>query len=119
MLFCKYGICNEKLHSCTKPPRPAAQLAPFDAAISAGNVITYVAPGTEVTVLSSIRRLLQPDAPYVLGFHVARYSVPTFDADLVSAGFVLESRFSTWDLRPWSPEAEFAVSVLRNPSTTA
>lgn len=93
----------------------AAQSVPFDAAVSAGNVITYVAQGTEVTVLSSIRQLLRPDAPYVLGFHVERYDLDAFDADLLAAGFTLETRFGTWDLRPWTPESDFAVSVLRNP----
>lgn len=98
-------------------PESCIELAPFDAAVSAGNVITYVAPGTEVTVLSSIRALLRPDAAYVVGFHVERYELAAFDADLVAAGFTLESRFATWDLRPWSRDAEFAVSVLRNPAT--
>lgn len=92
----------------------AADVAPFDAAISAGNVITYVAPGTEVSVLSTIRKQLKPDAPYVVGFHVERYHLAQFDADAQEAGFLMESRFATWDLRPWTPEADFAVSVLRN-----
>lgn len=97
-------------------PDTAAALAPFDAAVSAGNVITFVEPGTEVTVLSNIRRQLKPDAPFILGFQVERYPLADFDRDLHSAGFVLESRFATWDLRPWSDEAEFAVSILRNPA---
>lgn len=98
-------------------PELSPDFAPFDAAVSAGNVITYVAPGTEVTVLSAIRALLRPDAPYVVGFHVERYELPAFDADLFSAGFTLESRFATWDLRPWSSDADFAVSVLRKQAT--
>jgi SAM-dependent methyltransferase len=86
----------------------------FDAAISAGNVITYVAPGTEVAVLSAIRRHLKPDAPFVVGFHTERYEVSAFDRDARAAGFHLESRFATWDLRPWHEDAEFAVTILRN-----
>lgn len=88
----------------------------FDAAVSAGNVITYVAPGTEVDVLRAIRVHLVPDAPCVMGFHTERYSVSDFDRDLTTAGFVLESRFATWDLRPWHKDAEFVVSILRNPT---
>ena len=88
----------------------------FDAAVSAGNVITYVAPGTEVEVLRAIRAHLQPDAPCVMGFHTERYAVDDFDRDASAAGFVLESRFATWDLRPWHDDADFAVSVLRNPN---
>ena len=89
----------------------------FDAAVSAGNVITYVTPGTEVDVLSAIRAHLRPDAPCVMGFHIERYSLRDFDRDLSEAGFVLESRFATWDLRPWRDDADFAVSILRNPNT--
>lgn len=85
----------------------------FDAAVSAGNVITYVAPDTEVDVLRAVRRHLKSDAPYVLGFHTDRYSTHAFDRHLTAAGFTLESRFCTWDLRPWRDDADFAVSVLR------
>jgi 2-polyprenyl-3-methyl-5-hydroxy-6-metoxy-1,4-benzoquinol methylase len=88
----------------------------FDAAVSAGNVITFVAPGTEVDVLRAIREHLAPDAPYVMGFHTERYAIADFDRDASAAGFALESRFATWDLRPWHADADFAVSVLRNPS---
>ena len=86
----------------------------FDAAVSAGNVITFVAEGTEETVLRNIRTHLAIDAPYLLGFHVDRYPLEDFDRDLRQAGFTLESRFATWDLRPFTSDSDFAVSVLRN-----
>lgn len=92
------------------------QTEPFDAAVSAGNVITYVAPGTETAVLRAILSVLRPDAIAVFGFHTERYDVRDFDAHLHDAGFELESRFATWDLRPWHAGAEFAVSVLRVPA---
>ncbi len=94
---------------------PGGERMTFDAAVSAGNVITYVAPGTEVDVLRAIRAHLLPDAPCVVGFHTERYPVKAFDRDATQAGFLLESRFATWDLRPWHEDAEFAVSILRNP----
>lgn len=94
--------------------RDHGQSEPFDAAVSAGNVITFVAPGTEVATLTAIRSHLKPDAPCVVGFHTERYLIEDFDAHLELAGFALESRFSTWDLRPWTPHAEFCVSILRN-----
>jgi hypothetical protein len=54
----------------------------------------------------------------VVGYGTDRgYTLAEFDDDLVSAGLVLEHRFATWDLRPWSPRADFAVSVLRVPSS--
>lgn len=88
---------------------------PFDAVVMAGNVMPYVAPGTEVAVLSRIREHLRPDGFAVVGFHTARMDVAAFDAHAADAGFTLEHRFATWDLRPWRADADFAVSVLRRP----
>lgn len=86
---------------------------PVDAIVCAGNVITYVAANAEVDTLSAFRRLLRSDGVCVIGFHVERYSLDRFDQDLGAAGFVVEQRFATWDLRPWHPDAQFAVSILR------
>lgn len=93
---------------------------PFDAAVVAGNVITFVAPGTEGAVLARIAAHLRPDGVAVVGFGTDRgYAMTAFDADLTAAGLRLEHRFATWDLRPWSPDADFAVSVLRRPGVPA
>jgi 2-polyprenyl-3-methyl-5-hydroxy-6-metoxy-1,4-benzoquinol methylase len=85
----------------------------FDAIVCAGNVITYVAANTEVDTLRTFRRLLRPDGVCVIGFHVERYPLDQCDRDLADAGFVMEQRFATWDLRPWHADAEFAVTILR------
>lgn len=84
-----------------------------DAVVCAGNVIAFVAPGSEVAVLRALLRQLTPEGICVVGFQVERYALADFDRDLVEAGFMLEQRFATWDLRPWSDEADFAVSFLR------
>ena len=94
-----------------------AESEPFDAAVCAGNVLAFVAPDTEADALAAIRRHLLPDAFLVTGFHTDRYDLRDFDAHLTDADFVLESRFATWDLRPWRVDADFAVSVLRVPAT--
>ncbi len=88
---------------------------PFDAAVLAGNVLAFVAPDTETRVLSSIRAHLCADAFAVVGFHTERYELAAFDEHAAAAGFDLEHRFATWDLRPWRSDADFAVSVLRVP----
>lgn len=91
--------------------------APFDAAILAGNVMTFLAPHTERAVLARIAAHLRPDGFAVVGFGTARgYPVADFDDDLKAVGFHLEHRFATWDLRPWQPDADFVVSVLRMPA---
>ena len=84
-----------------------------DAVVCAGNVIAFVAPGTEVAVLRGLRRHLAAGGVCVVGFQVERYPLADFDRDLAEAGFVLEQRFATWDLNPWHEDAEFAVSFLR------
>ena len=89
---------------------------PFDAAVIAGNVMAFVAPGTEALVLANIHRHLRPDGFAVVGFHTDRYDMTAFDTHLSDAGFTLEHRFATWDLRPWHAEADFSVSVLRKPT---
>ena len=63
--------------------------------------------------LRSLRRHLATDGICVVGFQVERMALADFDRDLAEAGFVLEQRFATWDLRPWHGDAEFAVSFLR------
>jgi 2-polyprenyl-3-methyl-5-hydroxy-6-metoxy-1,4-benzoquinol methylase len=97
---------------------------PFDAVVVAGNVLAFVAPGTETAVLRRLVAHLAPDGFVLVGFATDRdYTLAAFDQDLLDAGFVLEQRFATWDLRPWRPEASFAVSVLRpdgpSPAATA
>ena len=89
---------------------------PFDAAVVAGNVMAFVAVGTETTVLARLRSHLRPDGFAAVGFHTDRYDLGELDRHLADAGFVLEQRFATWDLRPWRPDADFAVSILRNPA---
>ncbi len=88
----------------------------FDAAVLAGNVIAFVAVGTEVQVLTNIYAHLVPDGFAIVGFHTDRYDMAQFDVHLKAAGFTLEHRFATWDLRPWKQDADFAVSVLRKPA---
>jgi SAM-dependent methyltransferase len=86
---------------------------PFDAVVVAGNVLAFVAPETETQVLARLAAHLVPDGLVVAGFQTDRYDVTSFDLHLTDAGFELEHRFATWDLRPWHADADFAVSVLR------
>ncbi|WP_030490218.1 class I SAM-dependent methyltransferase [Micromonospora chokoriensis] len=90
---------------------------PFDAAVLAGNVLAFVAVGTEPEVLRRVAAHLRPDGVLTVGFGTERgYPLTAFDADAVTAGLRVEQRFATWDLRPWRDDAPFAVSVLRRPA---
>ncbi|WP_326559143.1 class I SAM-dependent methyltransferase [Micromonospora sp. NBC_01796] len=94
----------------------AGQPDPFDAVVVAGNVMPYVASGTEAAVLSRLAAHVRPDGPVVVGFGTDRgYPLADFDAHADAAGLLVEQRFATWDLRPWRADADFAVTVLRRP----
>ena len=90
---------------------------PFHAAVLAGNVMAFVAPGTEPLVLARLAGHLRADGVIVVGFGLDRgYALSDFDVHASGAGLRLEHRFATWDLRPWREDAEFAVTVLRKPA---
>ena len=88
--------------------------APFDAIVLAGNVMVFLAPGTEVDVLRRAHLHLADDGFVITGFHVHReLDLAAFDGAVDVAGLRIEHRFATWDLRAWHDDADFAVTVLR------
>ena len=90
---------------------------PFDVAVVAGNVMVFVAPGTEQQVLESLRRHVRPGGRIIVGFATDReLQLLVFDAAVAAAGLTLEQRFATWDLVPFSDDADFAVTFLRVPA---
>ena len=87
---------------------------PFDAALIAGNVMVFVAPGTEADVLAHVTAHVKPDGVVVVGFDLdLHYTLAAFDADLEAAGLRVEQRFATWDLRPLADEPDYAVTIAR------
>jgi SAM-dependent methyltransferase len=93
---------------------PFADPGPFDAAVMAGNVMLFVAEGTEERVLGRVAAHLRPDGFAVIGFAADRgYELWDFDRHAASAGLTPEHRFATWDLRPWRSDSPFSVTVLR------
>ena len=94
---------------------PAAGITePFDAVVSAGNVMTFLAPSTRTAVLRRLRAHVRPGGRAVIGFGAGRgYEFDEFLADAASAGWEPDLLLSTWDLRPFAPDADFLVAVLR------
>jgi SAM-dependent methyltransferase len=90
---------------------------PFDAVVVAGNVMTFLAVGSEPLVLANLHAHLRPDGVAVVGFGTDRgYALDDFDEHALGAGFEIEHQFATWDLRPWRDGSGFAVTVLRVPT---
>jgi SAM-dependent methyltransferase len=87
---------------------------PFDGIVCAGNVMTFLAPGTRGEVLRRLRAHLRADGRAAIGFGAGRgYPFDEFLADAEAAGLVPDLLLSTWDLRPFTPDADFLVAVLR------
>lgn len=87
---------------------------PFDVIVSAGNVMTFVAPSTRVQVLTRLRAHLAGNGRAVIGFGAGRdYEFSQFLDDAAEAGFTPDLLLSTWDLRPFTEGSDFLVALLR------
>lgn len=87
----------------------------FDLVLLAGNVLLFVAPGTEAAVVARCADHLADGGAVVAGFSLGRgFSEADLDAAAAAVGLALEHRWSTWDRAPFVPGAsDYAVSVLR------
>jgi SAM-dependent methyltransferase len=94
---------------------PARGIAePFDVIVSAGNVMTFLAPSTRVQVLSRLRAHLAADGRAAIGFGAGReYAFTDFLDDAAAAGLAPELLLSAWDVRPFTDSSEFLVALLR------
>jgi SAM-dependent methyltransferase len=91
----------------------------FDLVVCVGNVMVLLAEGSERTVLARFADLLAPCGRVLVGFSLVGapprsrvYPAEEFIADAEAAGLAVESRFATFDLRPFEPEGDFGVFVL-------
>lgn len=97
---------------------PGAGVAePFAAIVCAGNVMTFLAPGTEVEVLRRFAAHLAPGGRAVVGFGAGRgYEFEAFFADVAAAGLTVDLALATWDLKPLAASSDFLVAVLADAS---
>ncbi len=87
----------------------------FDAVVMAGNVMIFVAPGTEGAVLANLTRHLQPGGWLVAGFSLqpGGLDLATYDRLAADVGLSLVDRWATWDRVSFGPDSDYAVSVHR------
>ena len=92
----------------------------FDLVLLAGNVLLFVAPGSEAAVVERLAAHLGPSGRLVAGFRLgAGLSLHRYDAIASSASLALESRYATWDRAPFpagehgehGEHGDYAVSV--------
>jgi len=89
----------------------------FDLVVAVGNVMVFLAEGTERDVLSRFRELLAPGGRVLAGFHLQgvkqgsrAYPAEEFASDARAVGLVVDQRFGSYELHP--PDDEYAVWVL-------
>ena len=76
---------------------------PFAAAVLAGNVMIFVARGSEHAVLANVAARLAPGGLVIAGFQLTgRLSLAEYDAAAAAAGLTPEARYATWDRAPFT-----------------
>jgi 2-polyprenyl-3-methyl-5-hydroxy-6-metoxy-1,4-benzoquinol methylase len=86
----------------------------FDVVVLAGNVMIFVARGTEATVISQLASHVAPGGLFVAGFQLTtgRLTLEQYDTACAAAGLELVDRWATWDREPFDG-GDYAVSLHR------
>jgi SAM-dependent methyltransferase len=87
----------------------------FDLVVCAGNVMVFLAPGTEGQVVRRLAGHLVPGGLLVSGWRTDRLARPAYDALAEAAGLEQVARYSTWDGDAWRDDADWCVAVDRLP----
>ena len=84
---------------------------PFAAAVLAGNVMIFVASGTEAAVLRNVADRLGPGGLVIAGFQLqGRLTLDEYTAATAAAGLTPVERWSTWDRDPFTG-GDYVVAV--------
>ena len=91
----------------------------FAAVVAAGNVMIFLAPGSEAAVVAALARHLEPRGLLIAGFQLTSgLGLDRYDEVAAAAGLTLDARWSTWSRDPFvagTAGADYAVSVHRAP----
>lgn len=90
----------------------------FDGVVAAGNVMIFLAPGSEAAVVARLAAHLAPAGVLVAGFSLrpGGLDVAAYDGHAAGAGLELVDRWATWDGRPFAAGDDYSVSVHRRRS---
>ena len=93
----------------------------FDAVVLAGNVMIFLAPGSETSVVANMARHLRPGGLLIAGFQImpGQLTIERYDEIADLAGLAFAERWSTWDRDSWDTRHNYAVSVHRSVATIA
>ena len=88
---------------------------PYDVVVAAGNVMIFVAPGTEGSVLCNLAARLSPGGVLVSGFQLhGPLTLARYDALAATAGLEPVARDATWDGAPYTG-GDYVVAIDRRP----
>ncbi len=84
---------------------------PFAAVVLAGNVMIFVARGTEGAVLATAASRLAPGGLVIAGFQLTgRLTLADYDVAAAAAGLAPAARFATWERAPFA-NGDYVVAV--------
>lgn len=88
----------------------------FDVVVAAGNVMIFVAQGSEPEAVSGMAHCLAKGGRLIAGFSTDRHvSAKDYEGWARDAGLIEEARYSTWQADDWSTASNYTVFVhLRN-----
>jgi SAM-dependent methyltransferase len=85
---------------------------PFAGAVLAGNVMIFVAPGTERAVLATVTSRLRAGGLVIAGFQLTgRLALADYDSAAGAAGLTPVARFATWERAPFVAGGDYVVAV--------
>lgn len=95
-------------------PVPGGPEPGFDLVVMAGNVMIFLAPGTEAAVLRTLSARTVPGGLVVAGFQLlaGRLTLEQYDGLAHRCGLDLVERWATWDRAEFT-DGDYAVSVHR------
>ena len=85
----------------------------FDLVVCAGNVMVFLAEGTEPRVVERLAAHVVPGGLLVSGWRTDRLAPDVYDDWAAAAGLEPVVRYSTWDGDPWQDGADWCVAVHR------
>jgi hypothetical protein len=87
-----------------------------DLVVAAGNVMVFLAPGSEEAVVQRLAAHLSPGGLLVSGWRTDRLSVPGVRRVGAGRGARARRRHATWDGDAWVEDAPWCVAVDQRPT---
>lgn len=96
------------------------QRTQFDVVVMAGNVMLFVAPGTEAAVVDRLAEHVAPGGWLIAGFQLGRSVIADeYEGWLTDAGLDVHSRYASWQGDPFVAPGGYLVSVAARPVSSS